>query len=501
VQKSNNLRQKALPAAGMLGILVFSASWTSNAWGQSTAGDSIPNSQASQSLGTAINPQKADSAQGFPPISPQTFPPQTSVSNSISVSTRAQDLRFGEDVNTIQFDGKLSPTLVAEESQDIGTEEKSQNQSKKSRPFSIYFGSHLPNPTALSGPTRKPIVPASKRIRGGIGISGGAQLNLSKTAKLFLEVKGGESVLGGDLSLFYGSDDLRSGVAFNVFDQRGYSPSFYEGKTKVNLPNGDKPWVDRIGGGIEVRHPFSPHFESTVGVTYQSVSVRDDVFSSKQQVTDRLGNPLTVSSQGRDDLLTINLGLQYDTRNDPKNPIEGTHLRFGLDQSIPTGQANIGMTRLSASASQFFPIPFFRNKKKSVLIVNVQGGHILGDVPPYEAFSLGGDETVRGFQTGAVGTGRSFLEASAEYRFPLFDLKIFKQPIDVGGLLFVDYGSLLGTQNEVIGRPGAVRNKPGDGLGYGLGVQLGTRFGIIRAEVGFNDRGDVEPHLSLGERF
>jgi outer membrane protein insertion porin family len=67
--------------------------------------------------------------------------------------------------------------------------------------------------------------------------------------------------------------------------------------------------------------------------------------------------------------------------------------------------------------------------------------------------------------------------------------------------VFVDYGSLLSTQNEVIGRPRVVRNKPGDGLGYGLGVRLGTRFGIIRVEVGFNERGDVEPHISLGERF
>jgi outer membrane protein insertion porin family len=501
VQKLNDLRHKTLSAAGMLGVLCFSASWTSNAWGQSRVVDSTLNGEASLLPGITTEPRKADLAESLPPISPQAFPIHSPLLNSIPVSTRAQDLRFDRDASTIQFSGKVSPFLIAEESQGNSPEARSQEPSKKSRPFAIYFGSHLPDPTALSGPTRSPIVPASERIRGGIGISGGAQLNLSKAAKLFLEVKGGESVLGGDLSLFYGSDDLRSGVAFNVFDQRGYSPSFYEGKTKVNLPNGNKPWVDRIGGGVEVRHPFSPHFESTVGITYQSVSVRDDVFASKQQTTDRLGNPLTVSRNGRDDLLTLNLGLQYDTRDDSKNPTEGTHLRFGLDQSIPSGQADIGMTRLSASASQFFPIPFFGNKKKSVFVANVQGGHILGDVPPYEAFSLGGDDTVRGFQTAAVGTGRSFLEASAEYRFPLFDLKVFRQPIDVGGVLFVDYGSLLGTQNEVIGQPGIVRNKPGDGLGYGLGVRLGTRFGTFRVEVGFNDRGDVEPHLSLGERF
>jgi outer membrane protein insertion porin family len=255
--------------------------------------------------------------------------------------------------------------------------------------------------------------------------------------------------------------------------------AFTAAERRWNLPNGSKPWVERLGGGFEVRHPLTPHFQSTVGLTYQSIWVRDDVFSSKKFDVDRLGSLLTVSGKGRDDLLTLNLGLQYDTRDNPQNALKVTHIRFGLDRSIPTGQGNIGMTRLSAS--QFFPVPFFINKK-SVFVANVQGGHILGDAPPYEAFSLGGDDTVRGFQTAEVGTGRSFLEASAEYRFPMFDLKLFRQPIDVGGVLFVDYGSLLGTQNEVIGRLGVVRNKPGDGLGYGLGVRLGTRFGIIRVE-------------------
>jgi outer membrane protein insertion porin family len=411
-------------------------------------------------------------------------------------STLARDLLPDPASSTVQFDGTIPVSLIADNVQETNTLEESKD---KQKPFSIYFGSRLPDPSVLRGPTREPVVPASQNIDGGISLSGGVQVNVSKPLKFFLEFKGGESVLGADASLFYGSDDLRKGVAFNVFDQQAFSPSFVGG-TDVNLPNGKTPWVDRIGGGVEVRHPLGQYLDSSVGITYQSVAVRDSIFGSKRQPLDQFGNRLTVSPSGRDDLLTLNLALQYDNRDNSERPTRGTHLRFGLDQSIPSGSAAIGMTRLSASASQFFPLPFF-SKKKSTFVVNVQGGHILGDVPPYEAFSLGGDDTVRGYDTGRVGTGSSFVQASAEYRFPLFDLKVFKQQVGVGGALFVDYGSLLGTQDEVIGQPGIARNKPGDGLGYGAGVSFDTRFGVARIDAALNDQGDVRAHVSLSERF
>lgn len=458
---------------------------------QNSFSDSVKNSLKNNVLNQPLAPDSSINSVGMIP---------TPIVNSPPVSTLARDLLPKDSGIRIESSQKFSSNLLSQIYQPETVADDRGEAKSKRKPFSIYFGSNLPDPTALFGPTRSPIVPASEQIRGGVSASAGVKINVSKPLKLFLEAKGGESVLGTDLSLFYGSDDLRNGVAVNVFGQQAYSPSFYGGKTKVKLPNGKDPWVERIGGGFEVRRELTTALQSTVGLTYQSIAVRNGLLGSKRQPVDQLGNPLTVSGSGRDDLLTLNLGLEYDTRDNPKNAVQGTHLRFGLDQSIPSGQANIGMTRLSASASQFFKLPFF-TEKPSTFILNLQGGHILGDAPAYEAFNLGGDDTVRGYPSSDIGTGRSFLEASVEYRFPLFDLKVFKQPIDVGGVLFADYGSLLGTQNQVIGQPGVVRNKPGDGFGYGLGVRLGTRFGIIRLEAGFNEKGNIEPHLSLGERF
>jgi hypothetical protein len=63
----------------------------------------------------------------------------------------------------------VAPTLIADETQGASTETLTEEQAKPRKRFLFHFGSELPDPTALSSPTRSPIVPASERIRGGHG--------------------------------------------------------------------------------------------------------------------------------------------------------------------------------------------------------------------------------------------------------------------------------------------------------------------------------------------
>ena len=44
---------------------------------------------------------------------------------------------------------------------------------------------------------------------------------------------------------------------------------------------------------------------------------------------------------------------------------------------------------------------------------------MVGDLPPHEAFPIGGTNSVRGYDEGAVGSGRSYVVASAEVSVPL----------------------------------------------------------------------------------
>ena len=44
---------------------------------------------------------------------------------------------------------------------------------------------------------------------------------------------------------------------------------------------------------------------------------------------------------------------------------------------------------------------------------------IFGDLPPYEAFPIGGTNSVRGYSEGGVGSGRNYVAGTAELHWPL----------------------------------------------------------------------------------
>jgi outer membrane protein insertion porin family len=364
----------------------------------------------------------------------------------------------------------------------------------------------LAPPTALQGPARPvTVAPLSNQASG---FSGAVRFGLrnigGNNQTLSLGVEAGENTLGFDLDFrdpWIAGSSSRTGYAVNLFNQRGVEPEFDQGDREVDLPNGEDPWVHRLGGGVEFFRPLAPDLVAALGVSYQRVSVRDEAFTSDISPEDELGNPLTFNSDGQDDLLTLNFSAVRDRRNDRLYPTQGDRLRVGIDQSIPIGEGNILFNRLAANYTQFIPLPLFGFAEgPRTLVLNIQGGTFIGDLPPYEAFSLGGAGSVRGYGGGEVGTGRSFLQGTAEYRFPLFE-NAFDEDIDIGGTLFVDYATDLGTGDDVLGEPAEVRDKPGDGLGYGVGLRARTPFGPVRLEFGLNDQGDSEVIFNVGDRF
>ncbi|MEL6381185.1 MAG: BamA/TamA family outer membrane protein [Cyanobacteria bacterium J06626_18] len=369
--------------------------------------------------------------------------------------------------------------------------------------FFFRFGSTLPRPTALQGPIRPETVVPQSHQPGGI--AAGVRLGFANLGgnnqTLSLGVEGGEQVLGFDLDFRQFLPD-GSGYGVNFANQRGVEPEFDRGSNDVDTPGGDDPWVHRLGGGVEYFRPLAPDIEGAIGISYQRISVRDSIFTSGIEPEDELGNRLTVSDSGQDDLLTINLAGVWDRRDDPRFPTTGYRVLLGMDQSIPIGDADILFNRLSANYTQYVPLNLFGFAEgPRTLVLNAQGGTIIGDAPPYEAFSLGGPSSVRGYDTGGLGTGRSFIQATAEYRFPIFDLTLFREDIDVGGTLFFDYATDLGSGDTVIGEPAEVRDKPGNGFGYGVGLRALTPIGPVRLEFGLNDEGSSQVIFNVGDRF
>lgn len=277
------------------------------------------------------------------------------------------------------------------------------------------------------------------------------------------------------------------GYSVNAFRKRGLS-EILDGDIK--LANGDRVREGRVGGSFSFQRPIDG-WDTSLGLNYTRVSLRDR--DGHVTPNDAKGNPLSFSGTGIDDLTTVSLTAIKDKRDNPLNPTQGSVLKLSTEQSIPIGEGNISMNRIKANYSQFTPVKLFDSKKPQVFALNLQAGTVLGDLPPYESFSLGGPNSVRGYDAGDVGSGRSYVLASAEYRFPIIQA--------LGGVFFADFGSDLGSGDTVSGNPAGVRGKPGTGLGYGAGVRFDSPLGLIRADLGLNDQGESRVHFGIGQRF
>ncbi|WP_138506047.1 BamA/TamA family outer membrane protein [Nostoc sp. PA-18-2419] len=368
---------------------------------------------------------------------------------------------------------------------------------------------------------------SSGSIAAGAGISSASglfgtvsyqQQNLNgRNQKLGAEVQVGERELLFDLRFtdpWIAGDPYRTSYTTNIFRRSSISLIFdghdqdirtFNPDNPADTDAQDRPRVVRLGGGVTFTRPLSSNpYKSSVwtasaGLQYQRVTTQDADGNIRRTGAlfdddgNRIGNeevPLSFSGTGQDDLLLLQLGTQRDLRNNPLQPTSGSYLRFGVDQSLPIGEGNILLTRLRGSYSQYFPVQLIRlSKGAQTLAFNLQAGTIFGDLPPYEAFTLGGSNSVRGYDEGALSSGRSYVQASVEYRFPVFSV--------VSGALFFDIGSDLGTTT----RPAEVLNKNGTGYGYGVGVRVQSPLGPIRIDYGINDDGDSRINFGIGERF
>ncbi|MFM2432266.1 MAG: hypothetical protein RLZZ511_3480 [Cyanobacteriota bacterium] len=387
---------------------------------------------------------------------------------------------------------------------------------------------------------------SSSNVAAGAGISSASglfgtvsyqQQNLGgNNQRLGAEVQLGQRELLFDVNFsdpWIANDPYRTSYSINGFRRRNISLIFDGGDDVRVLNDGverDRARVVRTGGGISFTRPLSKDvfkrsdWTASLGLRYEEVRLQDSdgdlIKPDAPQTTEAgtvvgFGRDLSFSGESKDDLFSLQFGLVRDRRNNPLAPTSGSLFRIGTEQSIPIGRGSIFFNRLRASYSFYQPTRLLKinpacrdvntklveaarpkadpNGCAQAFAFNVQAGTVLGDLPPYEAFSLGGSNSVRGYEEGEVGSGKSFLQASAEYRFPVFSI--------VSGALFVDAATDFGTGDNVRGNPAGLRNKPGGGFGYGLGVRIQSPLGPIRVDYGFNDQGDSRFHFGLGERF
>ena len=173
---------------------------------------------------------------------------------------------------------------------------------------------------------------------------------------------------------------------------------------------------------------------------------------------------------------------------------------------MSVGENSPTFNRIRTSYTHFIPVKWLKIAKgcrpkegekencPQALAFQIKAGTVLGQLPPYEAFCLGGSNSVRGWFDCDLAVGRSFGEATIEYRFPIFSI--------FAGEVFIDAGTDFGSQADVPGNPGQLLDKPGSGVSPGVGVIVTTPVGPLRLEVASQDfTGEWRFNLGVGWKF
>jgi len=301
----------------------------------------------------------------------------------------------------------------------------------------------------------------------------------------------------------------------------------FAGLTGYNLyeAEGDLVRVQRTGANIQYVRPLrggDPYkrniWTMVFGLSGQEVTAMNGFSTQRKYGAAPFSNNgdnfadtdeiicLAYNCSSKNQLVGGRFALSYNTLNDNKNPRSGTFFNASSEQYLSVGENSPTFNRQRVSATHFIPVNFLklykgcRPKKgepedcSQSIAFQLSGGNVTGSLPPYESFCLGGSNSVRGYYDCDLGVGRSYIEGTIEYRFPIFKI--------ISGEFFIDAGSTLGSQNQVPGNPGGLLLKTGQGFSIGTGVIVTTPVGPLRLEVASQDlTGNWRFNVGVGFKF
>ena len=328
-------------------------------------------------------------------------------------------------------------------------------------------------------------------------------------------------------------EDNGNKYAFNINSSKNPSGDSFGSVNKALKEFPDRSWFDyegdtialrKTGGSFSFSRPLNggdPFKDSSwrvlAGMSFADVrpinfaaETRPYGVSTNNLKNGRVKNNdvICVSFNCADNnLLTgLRLATTYNTLNDTRSPTSGNFFTFSTEQFVGVNDDSPTFNRMRGSYTQFFPVNWLKLHKgcrpdqgekadcPQAIGLQVKGGTIVGELPPYEAFCVGGSNSIRGWYDCDLAVGRSFGEVTLEYRFPIFSV--------FSGELFVDAGTDFNTQKNVPGKPGLLLDKDGSGVSVGTGVIVGTPVGPLRLEIATRDfTSDYRFNLGVGYKF
>ncbi len=175
---------------------------------------------------------------------------------------------------------------------------------------------------------------------------------------------------------------------------------------------------------------------------------------------------------------SITLGRVFDSRDNIYDPHEGKRIGYSIEWAGLGG--DFDFTKFTADYRYYY-----RAGGESVWALNLGAGYADGDMPLSQRFSMGGSDTLRGYEDDQF-RGNSMLRATLEYRFPIVK--------KVQGVLFTDNGYAWDKRHEDEFDLGLIKNS------FGVGLRINSPLGPVKLDYGYGEDGG-KFHFSFGGQF
>ncbi len=176
---------------------------------------------------------------------------------------------------------------------------------------------------------------------------------------------------------------------------------------------------------------------------------------------------------------SITLGRVLDSRDNIYDPHEGKRISYSIEHAGFMG-GDFDFTKFTADYRYYY-----RAGGESVWALNLGAGYADGDMPLSQRFSMGGSDTLRGYEDDQF-RGNSMVKATLEYRFPIVK--------KVQGVLFTDNGYAWDNRFEDEFDFGLIKNS------YGVGLRINSPLGPVKLDYGYGEDGG-KFHFSFGGQF
>ena len=176
---------------------------------------------------------------------------------------------------------------------------------------------------------------------------------------------------------------------------------------------------------------------------------------------------------------SITLGRVLDSRDNVYDPHEGKRISYSIEHAGFMG-GDFDFTKLTADYRYYY-----RAGGEAVWALNLGVGYADGDMPLSQRFSMGGSDTLRGYEDDQF-RGNSMVKATLEYRFPIVK--------KVQGVLFTDNGYAWDKRFQDDFDFGLIKNS------FGVGLRINSPLGPVKLDYGYGDEGG-KFHFSFGGQF